>query len=273
MFKRVLSQFFYAIDLLYIQRLAIKIIVLRDLKSEFTHTYIGPLWFILQPLIQSIIFYYVFGKVGNMPIEGQNAFFFYIFGILVWTSFSQISLNNSWTLINNKGVVTKIKTSPYLFPLSNSLFRLIQCAINLFIFFLVYSVAIKFNFPDYDLRLLPSIIFGLIICASMGMLTGIFAASLSTSRRDIIHLWGYILNGLLYLSPIIYPVSATTGKFYILSTFNPLTLGIESIRSPIISNKYLPYIFYQNGLAVLLLIFIVASFMYIKKYYEGLDEL
>ena len=111
-----IPNFLAAIRLLIQQWNGVWVIVLRDIKQEFAHTILGPIWFIIQPLIQSVVFYFVFGEVGRMPTEGKSSFFFYIFGILIWTSFSQISLNNSWTMIHNRGVITKIKTSPFLFP-------------------------------------------------------------------------------------------------------------------------------------------------------------
>ena len=261
-----------AIRLLIQQWNGVWVIVLRDIKQEFAHTILGPIWFIIQPLIQSVVFYFVFGEVGRMPTEGKSSFFFYIFGILIWTSFSQISLNNSWTMIHNRGVITKIKTSPFLFPVANLTFRMLQCFTNISVFTIVFFISVGIEL-DYGLHTVASIIFGIFVCGATGMFTGLFASSFSSVRRDLIHLWGYVLNALMYLSPIIYPVRELSGTWYFLASFNPLTIGIESVRGAIIVDKFLPWHFYVNGLLMLGVLMLFSSFFYILNFYKGLDRI
>ena len=100
-----------------------------------------------------------------------------------------------------------------------------------------------------------------------------FCIILLISQERLNSSLGLCLNALMYLSPIIYPVRELSGTWYFLASFNPLTIGIESVRGAIIVDKFLPWHFYVNGLLMLGVLMLFSSFFYILNFYKGLDRI
>jgi lipopolysaccharide transport system permease protein len=262
-----------AFKTLYMQKKAFKSIVIRDIKSEFIQTRLGPIWFFIMPFIQSTVFYVVFGNVGKMPTEGSNAFFFYIFGLLVWTSYSQASINISYTLVENAGILTKVPCSPILFPFAKAGFRLLQCCINLFVFYIVY-ICLQ-GLSAFKLSLLSPlyISLGLAIVMLTALSGGLMAAALSIKKRDFLYLWSYIITALMYLTPIIYPFRALPLKWKYIAAMNPLTSGIEMVRSTMLGLPILDLKFILMGLTTLLVIILISTYFYLTRFRTAMDHL
>jgi len=262
-----------AIRLLYKQRQAMLIIVKRDIAQEFIQTSLGPIWFIIQPFMQSVVFYVVFGNVGNMPTEGQSAFFFYMFGLLVWNSYSQASINVGYTLVENRGILTKVPCSPLLFPLCRVLFRSLQCGVNLTVFYAAYIVIHglgAINITLFNFWMIP---FGVLVTMFTALSGGLIAAALSTKKRDFLYMWSYVITALMYLSPIIYPFSVLSPKWQLLAGFNPLTIGIESVRGVLIGAPPLDAQYYGSGLLSLAILFLISLAFFVKRFQNAMDTI
>ena len=259
--------------MLYMQKTALKSIVIRDIRQEFIQTQLGPIWFFIMPFIQATVFYVIFGNVGKMPTEGSNAFFFYIFGLLVWTSYSQASINISYTLVENAGILTKVPCSPLLFPFSKAYFRLIQCCVNLVVFYIVYICLQGFSAIQLSFLSPIFIVFGLTITMLTAICGGLIAAALSIKKRDFLYLWSYIITALMYLTPIIYPFRALPLKWKYIAALNPLTSGIEMVRSTILGLPILDLKFILIGLSTLFLLIIICTYFYLSRFRIAMDHL
>ena len=259
--------------MLYKQKSALKSIVIRDVRQEFIQTQLGPIWFFIMPFIQATVFYVVFGNVGKMPTEGSNAFFFYIFGLLVWSSYSQASINISYTLVENAGILTKVPCSPLLFPFSKAYFRLIQCCVNLIVFYFVYICLQGFSAIKLSIFSPFFIILGLAIVMLTAMSGGLIAAALSIKKRDFLYLWSFIITALMYLTPIIYPFRALPLKWKYIAAINPLTSGIEMVRSTILGLPILDLKFILMGLCTLFILIIFCTYFYLSRFRLAMDHL
>ena len=142
MIIRFFATIFYEFQTVYRKKMAVKVIIRRDIMSEFIQTKLGPLWFVVHPVMQSTVFMLVFGKIGKMPTEGQSAYFFYLFGILAWQGIQKTAIRTAYTLLDTRGIITRIPTPALLFPVSQCLMRSLEniCVITVFFFSLcIYS--------------------------------------------------------------------------------------------------------------------------------------
>ena len=262
---------FFEFQKVYQKRKAVKVIIRRDILSEFIQTKLGPVWFIVHPALQSTVFMLVFGKIGKMPTEGQSSYFFYMFGILVWQGIQKTSIRCSYTLIDSRGIISRIPTPALLFPVCQALMRTLENASVIGVFFLVYVFLVGYDLSSFSIYTIPTLILGLLMSQMFALSGGLLVASLSLRRRDFIHLWSYIISALMYLSPIIYPVSVLPDKWKILASLNPLMTSIEFVRASILGVDYPPFYFLFVGITVLLILFFVSVYIYSTRFKHALE--
>ncbi len=270
---KVFSLIFFEFYQVFLKRKAVKVIVRRDILSEFIQTRLGPLWFIVHPTLQSTVFTLIFGKIGKMPTDGQSSFFFYMFGILVWQGIQKTSIRCSYTLIDSRGIVSKIPTPSLLFPVSQALMRSMENFCVISVFFLVYVFTVGYDVSTFNIFTIPALLIGILMSQLFALSGGLLVASISIRRRDFIHLWSYIVSALMFLSPIIYPVSALPEKWKVVASFNPLMTSIEFVRSSILGTDYPPFYFIFIGGSVLFLLFCTSVYIYSKRFKDALEAI
>src|SRR5690349_23972379 len=84
------------------------LLVRRDFAAKYKQTVLGPAWFILQPLLTSVLFAVVFAGAIKIPTEGVPPILFYFTGLLGWNYFAQTFQSTSGTLVNNAGIFGKV---------------------------------------------------------------------------------------------------------------------------------------------------------------------
>jgi lipopolysaccharide transport system permease protein len=209
----------------------IALFVRRDFIAKYKQTILGPLWFLIQPLLQTLIFTVVFGRIAKLSTDGLPQMLFYLAGIVPWTYFSQ-SLNlTSKTFVENAKIFGKVYFPRLAVPISIIISNLIQFTIQfvfLWVFMGIYW-ARGFSFgPSLYLFLLPFIV---LILATLGLGFGIIVSSLTTKYRDLTNLVSFGIQLWMYATPIIYPLSSIEGKMKPLIIANPVTGLIESFKT------------------------------------------
>lgn len=209
----------------------IGLFVRRDFVAKYKQTILGPLWFILQPLLQTLIFTVVFGRIAGLSTDGLPQMLFYLAGIVPWTYFST-SLNlTSKTFVENAKIFGKVYFPRLAVPISIVISNLIQFAIQL-IFLLVFMIiywmqGYKFG-PDLSIFLLPVLV---ILLAALGLGFGIIISSLTTKYRDLVNLVTFGVQLWMYATPVIYPLSSIEGKMRPFILANPLTGIVETFKT------------------------------------------
>jgi len=208
--------------------------VRRDFVAKYKQTILGPLWFILQPLMTTLIFTIVFGKIAGISTDGTPQVLFYLSGIVAWTFFASSLTETSGTFINNASIFGKVYFPRLVMPISVTLSGfftfLIQFA--LLIAFMAYF-AMKGTAIDLTAQLLylPFIVL-MLACQGLGF--GIIISSLTTKYRDLAHLVKFGVQLWMFATPIIYPLSAIPGKYQFLVMANPVSPLIESFRTALL---------------------------------------
>ena len=209
------------------------LLIRRDLVSQYKQTVLGPLWLIAQPLFGTGVFAVIFGMVAQLPTDGLPVFLFYQCGMLGWNYFANTYGSNSNALQANVGLFGKVYFPRMIPPIAVCITNLFTFFLHLTIFLGVYTVfkirlgeAANFEFSSY-LWYLPLII---LQSALLSVGIGFLMSALTVKYRDFAKVGGLLMQGLMYISPLLYPLSQVPEKFKIFVMLNPLSFIIESYR-------------------------------------------
>lgn len=204
--------------------------VRRDFVAIYKQTILGPLWFLLQPLLSTIVFTIVFGKIANIPTDGLPQPLFYMSGIVVWNYFASCLSGTSNTFVTNASIFGKVYfprlTVPVSIAITNLMTFLIQFALFLLFlsFFYLKGVVVK---PNLFIFLTP---FLMLQMGILGLGFGILISSLTTKYRDLTFVVGFGVQLWMYATPIVYPMSQIPERWQWLFAFNPMAAIIETFR-------------------------------------------
>ena len=204
--------------------------VKRDIITVYKQTVLGPLWFLIQPILTTIVFMFVFGNLAGISTDGMPQPLFYMAGILLWTYFSNCFNSCSNVFTSNAGVFGKVYFPRLVVPLSSITSNLVKLGIQLILFIAIYiyfavnGAPVKIN--GY-IVLFPFLVF---LTAFHALSWGLIISALTTKYRDLRQLVGFGVQLLMYATPVIYPMSTTSGKIRTILELNPLTPIFEAFK-------------------------------------------
>lgn len=206
--------------------------VRRDFVAQYKQTILGPLWHVIQPVLTTIMFLLVFGKIANIPTDNIEAVPFYMSGITIWNYFSTCLTATSNTFVANAGIFGKVYFPRLVLPLSIVISNIVKLGIQfgilllcMFWYFIFKGVPIDFG---VQWLLIPLLV---VIMAGIGLGLGIIISSLTTKYRDFAVLIGFAVQLLMYATPVAYPLSYLKDKsFAPLIQWNPLSPIVEGFR-------------------------------------------
>jgi len=205
--------------------------VRRDFAAQYKQTILGPVWHVIQPLLTTLIFLFLFGTVARIGTDGIEPILFYMSGITIWNYFSACLTTTSNTFISNANIFGKVYFPRLVLPVSVVISNIIRFGIQfglLLVFMIVYAfkgVHISINFYWIFIPVL------VVIMAGIGLGLGIIISSLTTKYRDMSLLLTFAIQLAMYITPVAYPLSFLKGKSYQwIVTINPLTSIVEAFR-------------------------------------------
>jgi homopolymeric O-antigen transport system permease protein len=208
----------------------IGLFVWRDFVAVYKQTILGPGWHIVQPVVTTLIFTLVFGRIAGLSTEGTPPFLFYMAGYIAWTYFASCLDNTSKTFVANAPLLGKVYFHRLVIPVSLVISNLISFGIQFGVFLTALIIyAISGGVVHLNTWALLTPIF-LLMLAGYGLGGGIMVCALTTRYRDLRHLVTFGVQLLLYLTPVIYPISAVPARYRWLAQINPLTPVIEGFR-------------------------------------------
>jgi len=208
----------------------VTLFVQRDFVSMYKQTILGPLWFIIQPLLTSLTFTLIFGNMAQLSTDGLPKMLFYMSGVTAWNYFSDCLMKTSETFSGNSNLFGKVYFPRLAVPLSIVISNLIRFGIQigLFLGFYFYFWGRGANIhPTRTLLLLPVLV---LLMAALGLGSGIIASSLTTRYRDLRFLIQFGAQLLMYTTPVIFPFSKLPPQYRWIMLANPMTPIIETFR-------------------------------------------
>jgi lipopolysaccharide transport system permease protein len=216
---------------LWLYKDLIFLLVKRDFVSFYKQTILGPIWFLAQPMLTTLMFLLVFGKIANLPTDGVPQVLFYLAGVTCWTYFAESLTKTSETFITNANIFGKVYFPRLIIPLSIIISNMIRLGIQLLLFFAVLLYYIIFT--DANIHLTWAIALFPVLILLMGFLglgLGIIFSSLTTKYRDLRFLLTFGITLLMYATPVVYPLSLAPEKYRWLIVANPISSIIETFR-------------------------------------------
>jgi lipopolysaccharide transport system permease protein len=205
--------------------------VKRDFVIQYKQTILGPLWYVISPLISTVMYTFVFGRLANIGTDSIPHTLFYYSGTMLWTFFAGCFTDSSNVFINNANIFGKVYFPRLVLPInyvfSNAIKIVIQFVVLMafLVYYLVTGASIQ---PSWFAFLFPLLVIWL---AAIGIGMGIIISSLTTKYRDLKQLVAFAIGLAMYATPVVYPLSEIPGRFGWIAYANPVCAPIELFRN------------------------------------------
>ncbi len=231
----------------------------RDVKVRYKQTAIGVLWALLVPVITMLIFTVLFGYFAKIDSNGVPYPAFVFLGVLFWNFFSQSVTNASNSLVVSQDIIKKIYFPKVLLPAA----ALAVSAIDFFMGVIVLiGLMVYYHYIPGFLEVLALLGFvAMTYLTSLGI--GTLLAAVNVKYRDVRYVVTFALQLLLFLTPVIYPVTIISEQYRWILYMNPMTGIIEGSRA-VFFHQAVPYdaIWFALGVSIF---FCIVGFLYFRK--------
>ncbi|ABG58130.1 ABC transporter permease [Cytophaga hutchinsonii] len=240
----------------------------RDFVAQYKQTILGPLWFIIQPLITTLTYVIVFGNIANLSTDGQPKLLFYMSGILFWNYFSTSFLRTSETFSANAGIFGKVYFPRLTVPIASVCSSFISFLIQFLLLLIIYAAYILNGLSfewNWAMLLLPVL---MILSAVQALGFGIIISSMTTKYRDLKYLISFGIQLLMYATPVVYPLSAVTDvRLAWILKLNPMTAIIETFRYALLGSGTLnvSLLIYSSVISFVVLLLGMSVFNRVQK--------
>lgn len=242
----------------------VTLLIRRDFVSKYRQTILGPAWAVVTPIMTATIFAFVFGRVLGVSTEGVPPQLFYLCGLLGWNYFNQTLNATSNTLRSNYQLFSKIYFPRLAVPVALTIANLVAAAVQLLTFAGVFAFAVLTNpaisaRPSWAALLLPVLFLHL---GALALGTGLLLSSVTAKYRDFQHVTPFILNLLMYVTPVIYPISQLPEKWRWMAAFNPIAPIIEGFRAVLLGTPGFQFSHYGLSVVITGVMFVLGVGLY-----------
>lgn len=239
----------------------------RDIKVRYKQTVFGASWAILQPLLTMVVFTILFGKIAGISSNGVPYPIFSYTGLIFWQFFSSALSNASNSFVANQSIMQKIYFPRLIMPVSATIVSFLDfmAATTVFVGLMVYY---QITPSVIGILLIP---FALLISFITASGLGLLLATLNVKYRDVRHALPFFIQLLLFLTPVIYPVSVVSAEWRWILSLNPMSGVIETMRAGLLNIGLIDYgsLLTSTGLAIT--IFIIGYIVFYKHEREFAD--
>lgn len=242
----------------------------RNFNSAYKQTVLGPLWFLISPIMSSGMFTLIFGKIANISTDGVPQFLFYLCSNTAWGYFATCLTSTAGTFTGNAGLFGKVYFPRLVVPVTNVIYALLSFFINIFVLIvsmLIYTANGAELNPNGAIALVPLMVLQM---ALFGLGLGIIISSVTTKYRDLSILVGFGMQLWMYATPVVYPVSQVmrlgedVSKWIML---NPVAPIINNFRYAILGCGSMDYTYWGISwiVTVVILFFGIIVFNRVEK--------
>jgi lipopolysaccharide transport system permease protein len=250
---------------LWAYRDLIRMYVKRDIVTFYKQTILGPLWFVIQPVLTTIMFMFVFGNLAGISTDGIPQPLFYFAGITLWNYFSDCLTRNSKIFIDNQAVFGKVYFPRLVLPISITISNLVRFFIQFGIFFCIFVYYIlqpEYHIqPNSTLLLLPVLI---LMTAGLSLGFGIIFSSMTTKYKDLTFLLQFGVQLWMYATPVIYPLNSFAADKQWLLALNPMTSIIETFKYAFVGQGVFSWVYLAYSFAFMIILLFVGVVIFNK---------
>lgn len=236
--------------------------VKRNVTAQYKQTVLGPLWFIINPLLTTFISTIVFGGIAGIESDGIPYFLFYLCSYTLWSYFSTCVSQTSATFTGNVSIMGKVYFPRITMPIATVTFSLLN---SLIVFFLTIITMIIYAFQGYSFQLNLSVLLiplFFIQTALLGLGFGIIVSALTVKYRDLIVLISFGLQLWMYATPIVYPISQLSNKMSTVIMLNPMAPIINNFRFILLGSGEFNWFYWIISLITTLIILLIGLLLF-----------
>ena len=201
------------------------LLVWREIKGAYRQTALGVSWLFLRPILNVLVLTLVFGMLVKVPSNDLPYALFSLSALLPWGYFSNAVLRSAGSLVQNMEITSKVYFPRMIIAVAGVLSGLVDLAASFVVFvvfMLIYRVPLRI-----EMLWLPGFILAAVL---MALTVGLWLATLSVRYRDVSFAVNFLLQALMYLSPVIYPISSVPEKLVFFYQLNPMAGIIDGFR-------------------------------------------
>lgn len=225
----------------------------RELQGAYRQTALGFSWVFLRPIISMLLLTFVFRYIVQVPSDNVPYPLFVLAALIPWNFFTNAVTRSSRSLVDNMRVISKVYFPRMIIPIGSTASGIIDYVASFLVFIVVFFI---YRMPlRVEMLLVPVFT---IVAFAFALAVGLWLATLSVKYRDVSFAVTFLLQALMYLSPVIYSVSMVPEPLQIIYQLNPMTGVIQGMRWSLLGSGEPPNI-----------MFIVSSFVVIILLFSG----
>ena len=246
--------------------------VARNFRTAYKQTILGPLWFIITPVLSVIVYVTVFGGIANIPTDGVPPMVFYLLGIAVWGYFASCVSATSNSFVSNADIFGKVYFPRIIMPLVAVTTNLLSFAIQLAIFAVLYIYYVATGTElviHWQIVLFPLFV---AMLAFMAVGFGMIFSSMTTKYRDLQIMLAKIISLWVYITPVIYPLSMVSNeKLNLAMSLNPVTPVMEAIKYSLLGQGQFSWLWLGYSALFTLILLIIGLMLFNKVQKSFMD--
>lgn len=217
-------------------------LVWRNIRVRYAQSALGVGWALIQPLFSMVVFTVVFGRLAKVDSNGVPYAIFSYAALVPWTYFANAVTEGAASLVSNANMLRKVYFPRVVLPLASVVARAVDFAIALL--FLTALMLWYRVVPTWNALALPLLLLNLVLAAS-GL--GLWFTALAVQYRDVAYAMNFIVQLLMYATPVVYPTTLIPERWRILYALNPMVGVIEGFRSALLGTIPMPWIWIGLG--------------------------
>jgi len=200
-------------------------LIAKEIKGTHRQTALGLSWIFLRPLINMLLLSLVFGRVVKVPSDGVPYPLFALAALLPWMFFSNAVTKGARSLVDNLHLISKVYFPRLMIPMAGAASGLMDFGASLLV---LLGVLAFYGMPlRWEMLYLPGLF---LMTLAFALAVSLWLATLSVRYRDVSFAVGFLLQAMLYASPVIYPVSLIPPSVRWLYELNPMSAIIQGFR-------------------------------------------
>jgi lipopolysaccharide transport system permease protein len=218
---------------LWVHRELLYFLIWRDVKIRYKQTLLGAAWAIIQPLLTMLVFTFIFGKVAKIDSNGIPYPVFAYAALLPWTFFANAITTSGNSIVGSANLITKIYFPRPIIPLAAVCAGLVDFAVAfpmLVVLMFYYRTGITLNV----LLVAPLVLLTTLLAVAVGM----WISAINVKYRDVKFAMPFVVQILMYLSPVAYPSSVVPAKWRTIYDLNPFVGIIDGYRSALFGRAF-----------------------------------
>jgi lipopolysaccharide transport system permease protein len=207
----------------------------RQIGVQYKQAVLGIAWAVLSPLLSTLVFSFVFGKLGGLPSDGFPYPVFVLSGLITWQFFARSLSTGTTSVLANALIITKVYFPRKVLPVSAVLSGLVDFAVNVAV---LLGVMLWYGLtPGIELFALPVFV---LLAILIGVAFSLWLSALNALYRDIGFMVPIVVQAWMFMTPVIYPASLVPTDFAWIMEINPMTVVVEGVRWSILSGSTAP---------------------------------